>query len=104
MEDLCLSVATLLEIIAATARDTAAASGVNKKHFADRIDYAAQRFSLPNLGSDFRNMRNDLVHGGTLSGTKLANKTVEQCAFAVTEALAWIDDYIHAVLGCARLE
>jgi hypothetical protein len=104
MEDLCLGTATLLEIIAATARDAAMAAGISKKHFNERIDYASQRFSLPRLGSDFRDMRNDLVHEGTLSGTKFQNKTVAECALAVTEALAWIDNYIHAALGLGPVE
>lgn len=104
MEDLCLSTATLLEIIAATARDVAAAGGVNKRYFHDRIDYAAGRFSLSILGSDFRDMRNDLVHEGTLSGNKFANKTVRECGYAATEALAWFDDYVHAALNLGPVE
>jgi hypothetical protein len=99
MEDLCLSTATLLEIIAATAKAVAAAAGMRKTKFADRIDYAAQRFGLPFVSTDFRNMRNDLVHEGTLSGTGFVNKTAADCAIAAAAALEWIDMYMHSALG-----
>lgn len=99
LEDLCLSTATLLEIIAATAEAAAAAVGLQKNKFADRIDYAAQRFGLPSVSTDFRKMRNDLVHEGTLSGTRFANKNADDCAAAAAAALQWIDQYIHAALG-----
>ena len=98
MEDLCLSTSTLLEIIAATARSAAATQGLSKKTFVERIDFAATRYSLPKLPSDFRNMRNDLVHEGTLSATKFVNKSVDDCAAAVTAALGWFDEYLHAAL------
>jgi hypothetical protein len=99
MEDLCLSTATLLEIIAATAKAVAAAAGMRKTTFAERIDYAAQRFGLPFVSTDFRDMRNDLVHEGTLSGTRFANKTADDCAIAAAAALGWIDMYMHCALG-----
>lgn len=104
MEDLCLSTSTLLEIIAATAGSAAAAQGSTKRTFVDRIDFAASRYSLPNLPSDFRNMRNDLVHEGTLSATTFPNKNVEDCAAAVTDALAWFDTYIHAALALGSID
>lgn len=99
MEDLCLSTATLLEIIAATAKAAAAAAGLNKSKYVDRIDYAAHRFGLPLASTDFRDMRNDLVHEGTLSGSRFINKNADDCAVAVAAALEWIDLYIHAALG-----
>ncbi len=99
MEDLCLSTATLLEIIAATAKRVAAAAGTPLNFFSQRIDYAAQRFNLVPVSTDFRDMRNDLVHEGTLSGTKFPNKTDHDCAVAAAAALQWIDEYMHAALG-----
>jgi hypothetical protein len=99
MEDLCLSTATLLEIIAATAERVAKSAGQNLKHFNPRIQYAATRFSLPVVSTDFRNMRNDLVHEGTLSATNFPNKNEADCSKAVAEALDWIDKYMHAALG-----
>ncbi|MGY2048942.1 hypothetical protein [Methylobacterium sp. JK268] len=99
MEDLCLSTATLLEIIAATAKQAAAAAGTPLQYFSQRIDYAANRFNLAPVSTDFRNMRNDLVHEGTLSGTKFRNKTDHDCAIAAAAALQWIDEYMHAAFG-----
>ena len=43
-------------------------------------------------------MRNDLVHEGTLSGTKFPNKASPECAIAAAAGLSWIDDYMHAAL------
>ena len=103
MEDLCLSTATLLEIIAATAKGVAGAAGQSLRTFNPRIQYAATRFSLPNLGADFRNMRNDLVHEGVLSGSNFPNKAEVDCSRAVAEALTWIDQYMHAALNLGQV-
>jgi hypothetical protein len=103
MEDLCLSTATLLEIIAATANRTGTTAGQTLKSFNQRIQFAATRFALPALSADFRNMRNDLVHEGTLSIKSFPNKSNADCAKAVAEALHWIDQYIHAALGLGPL-
>jgi hypothetical protein len=99
LEDLCLSAATLLEIVAATAKVAATSAGLTKITFSERIDYAAQRFAIPTVSSDFRDMRNDLVHEGTLSGTKFQNKTADDCAAAAASALEWIDKYIHSAFN-----
>jgi hypothetical protein len=99
LEDLVLSTTTILEIIAATAKDDAAAQGTILGTFNPRMAHAASRFGLPALSADFRNMRNDLVHEGSLSGTRFPNKTVDDCGRAVAEALDWIDGYLFAALG-----
>ena len=94
-----LSTTTILEIVAATAKDIAAAQGTNLATFNPRMAYAASRFSLPSLPADFRKMRNDLVHEGLLSGTRFPGKTANDCGRAVAEALDWIDEYLFAALG-----
>ncbi len=43
-------------------------------------------------------MRNDLVHEGTLSGTKFPGKDAAACGIAAAEALDWIDGYIFSAL------
>jgi len=103
MEDLCLSTGTLLEIIAATAEREGKVAGQSLMNFNQRIQFAATRFTLPQLSADFRNMRNDLVHEGTLSIKKFPNKSLAECAAAVAEALHWIDQYMHAALGLGSL-
>lgn len=99
LEDLVLSTTTILEIIAATAESISAAQGNKLGSFNLRIAYAASRFSLPPLPSDFRNMRNDLVHEGTLSGTRFSGKNADDCGGAAAEALDWINVYLFAALN-----
>ena len=102
LEDLVLSTTTILEIIAITAKRTAAAQGQAIGSFNARLAFAANRFSLPSLPPDFRNMRNDLVHEGTLSGQNFPHKDVSACGVAVAEALDWIDKYIFAAMGLGK--
>lgn len=99
LEDLTLSTATMLEIIAATAGDHGKTCGKKLKKFVPRINYAADRFGLSHLSQQFRNMRNDLVHEGRLSGSKFPNASKEQCAEVVAEALDWIDQYLCSIFG-----
>ena len=99
LEDLVLSTTTILEIIAATAKGLAAVQGTPAINFNTRMAFAASRFGVPPLPSDFRNMRNDLVHEGTLSGSLFPNKTADDCCLAAAEALEWIDAYLFAALG-----
>ncbi len=100
LEDLVLSAATMLEIFAATAERVSVAAGSGKlQYFTPRIDYAATRYGMTPLGNDFRNMRNDLVHDGHLSGKKFPNKDLAACAAATSEALNWIDEYMHNALN-----
>ena len=94
-----LSTTTILEIIAATAKSLAAAQGNQLGTFNLRIAYAASRFGLPPLPSNFRKMRNDLVHEGTLSGSLFSGKNADDCGVAAAEALDWIDAYLLAALN-----
>lgn len=102
LEDLVLSTTTILEIIAITAKRMAAAQGQTIKDFTPRLAFAAARFNLANLPPDFRHMRNDLVHEGTLSGPKFPNKDAAACGVAIAEALDWIDEYVFSAMGLGR--
>jgi hypothetical protein len=97
LEDLVLSTATMLEIIAATAQREADAAGIKlaRNDFPHRINHAAARYKLPPSPADFRKMRNDLVHEGGLSRSKYSNKTRDDCARTASECLEWIDSYMH---------
>jgi hypothetical protein len=97
LEDLVLSTTTILEIIAATAK-AVAVPGTPTGTFNQRMTFAASRFNLPPLPSDFRNMRNDLIHEGTLSGTSFPGKDASACGVAAAEVLDWIDAYVFAAL------
>lgn len=96
LEGLVLSTTTLLEVIAATAEDSTQRS---LDTFATRIEFAARRFGLRPLNPNFRKMRNDLIHEGTLSGRRLPNATVEDCVALAADTLNWIDLYLHAIFG-----
>jgi hypothetical protein len=102
LEDLILSTGTVLEVIAATAKNTAP-PGSNVGTFNDKVAYAAQRFGIGALPQDFRKMRNDLVHEGVLSASNFPNKDRAACGAAAAEALDWIDEYIFAALGLGQV-
>ena len=99
IEDLALSTTTILEIIAITAKDIGEPLGHQVGSYAQRLTFAASRFALPPVPTGFREMRNDLVHEGTLSGTRFPGKVANDCALATAEALDWIDLYVFAALG-----
>lgn len=98
LEDLVLSTGTVLEVIAATAAASAPA-GADVGTFNKNLAYAASRFGLPALPPRFRRMRNDLVHEGTLSGSKFPSEDRDACGLAAAEALDWIDQYIFKALA-----
>ena len=104
LEDLTLGTATILEIIKTTAKDISisSGSGKGKDSFARWINCAADRLRLPHLPSNFRKMRNDLVHEGRLSGSHFPNKSDADCCEVVAEALSWIDQYLHAIFGLGQ--
>lgn len=63
------------------------------------MNRASSRYGIPPLSYDFVNMRNDLVHEGTLSGTNNNNKSKNDCASIVADVLNWIDEYVLKVLS-----
>lgn len=95
LEDLYLSATTILQIIAATEETKQG----NDLSFLNGVTGAANRFGMAPLSTDFRDMRNDLIHDGTLSGTRFVGKTASQCRAVATDVLNWIDRYLHAALG-----
>jgi hypothetical protein len=60
---------------------------------------ASTRFHLPQLSADYKDMRNSLLHTGTLAGANPPTKTKAQCVQIVADTLNWIDAYIAASLG-----
>ncbi len=95
LEDLYLGASTVLQIIAATEADRQQKKAL---FFYNSITAVAARWSLTRLSEDFKKMRNDLIHEGTLSGSHFSSKSKSNCAAVVTEALNWIDTYLHTVL------
>lgn len=97
LEDLYLSATTILQIIAAT-EETISPIAVQPS-FYKYVTAAAGRHGVPALSQDFKNMRNDLIHDGTLSGSRFPGKTGAQCRAVVTDVMNWIDSYLHAALN-----
>lgn len=96
MEDLYLSATTLLQVIVKT--ESARQNG-KRLYFYPGLTAAATCMAITPLGTDFRDMRNDLVHEGTLSGTNFPGKQKADCARVVAETLNWFDAYMHVALG-----
>ena len=60
---------------------------------------ASTRYSLTALGTDYKNMRNDIVHEGVLSGSNFPNKSKSQCATVIADTLNWLDAYALGVIN-----
>lgn len=99
LEDLYLSATTVLQTIAATEMRKLPIPKKMKPSFFKYVTAAANRYGLPVLSHDFKAMRNDLIHDGTLSGKTFSGKTAEDCRAVAVDVLNWIDHYLHAALG-----
>lgn len=97
LEDLYLSATTVLQTIAATEKRKAPIA--HRPSFYKYVRAAAVRYGLPVLSHDFKDMRNDLIHDGTLSGTTFQNKSADDGRAVAIVVLNWIDRYLHAALG-----
>jgi hypothetical protein len=53
---------------------------------------------LSPLGSDYKAMRNDIVHEG-VSGSNFRGKSKADCAIVIADTLNWIDNYVLTALG-----
>jgi hypothetical protein len=96
MEDLYLSLSTLLQVIVAT---EAAQQGKKKLDFYPGVEDAANRMGIRTLSDDFKKMRNELIHDGQLIGTRFPGPDKEACAEVVADVLNWFDEYMHIALG-----
>lgn len=94
-EDLYLSATTLLQIVAATEE---ANQGKDLSYF-NGVTGAAKRVGIRTLSPDFKDMRNNLVHEGKLTGGKFKGSSLIDCAEVAADVLNWFDEYVHAVLG-----
>lgn len=94
LEDLYLSATTILQVVAATEEGRQGAS----LSFRQGVTDASARFGVA-PAADFKNMRNDLVHDGTLSGSRHPGKSADDCRAVAAGVLDWIDRYLHAALN-----
>ena len=96
LEDFYLSGTTILQIVAATEESRCPIT--HNPSFYKYLTAAANRHGLPALSHDVIEMRNDLVHDGSLSGSRFQNKNVQDCGVVAAEVLNWIDIYLHTAL------
>lgn len=54
------------------------------------------------FGENFKKIRNNLIHKGTLSGENFKNKSKLVCASVIAETLNWIDLYVIKVLNISN--
>jgi hypothetical protein len=96
LEDLYLSAGVQMDIV--KQRERASTGNSSLTYFQGMLS-ASTRYSLSPLGSDYKNMRNDIVHEGILSGNNFPGKSKSECAEVVAETLNWLDAYVLAVIG-----
>jgi len=99
LEDLFLSIGVQMDIIK---QCEIAVTGKKLAYYAGMLS-ASSRYGIQPLANDYKNMRNDIVHEGVLSGSNFKSKNKEQCAEIVAASLNWIDEYVCAVLGLNAL-
>lgn len=95
MEDLFLSVGVQMDIVK---QCEIVATGAQLTYY-QGMNAASQRFGLASLGTDYKAMRNDIVHEGVLTGSNFPGRTKEQCADVIADTLNWIDRYVAAALS-----
>lgn len=99
LEDLFLAIGVQMDIVK---QCEIARTGFSKNYF-QGMESASTHYGIPMLGSDYKNMRNDIVHSGKLSDRNFPNKGKNDCAMVIAETLNWIDKYVCAVLGISSL-
>jgi hypothetical protein len=95
-EDFYLSATTLLQIIAATEEHI---TGNSNLSYLAAVQSASQRVGITSLTRDFKDMRNNLIHGGKLLGGTFAGTDVEACSVVAADVMNWFDEYVHAVMN-----
>jgi hypothetical protein len=96
LEDIYLSVGVQMDVIKQQERAVTGKGGLT---YFQGMTSASTRYALNPLGKDYKNMRNDIVHEGVLSGAKFAGKSKAQCADVVADTLNWLDRYVLSVVG-----
>lgn len=101
LEDMYLSATTLLQVIAAT---EGKASGKKDLSYFEAITAASKRYDIPPLDRAFKDMRNALIHEGSVVAGAFLGKTRGECATVVADVLNWFDQYVHAALKLGAIE
>lgn len=95
LEDIYLSAGVQMDVIKQVER---AVSSKPKLTYFEGMQSASRRYGLTPLGHDYKNMRNDIVHEGRLSGSNFPNQSKNNCAEVISSTLNRIDLYVIRVL------
>lgn len=96
LEDIYLSVGVQMDIVKQCERKSTGTPGLT---YFQGMSSASSRYGLSPLGSDYKNMRNDIVHEGVLSGSNFGGKSKAECSAVIADTLNWLDQYVLSVLG-----
>jgi len=99
LEDIYLSAGVQMDIIKQHER---VVSGNSQLTYMQGMTSASSRYGLTPLGQDYKNMRNDIVHEGVLSGSNFRGRSKAQCADVLADTLNWLDQYVLSVLDLAK--
>ena len=94
LENLFLSVCTILEIIKQCERRRTGNAGL---HFYDAIESISNHLGLTVLSRDWINMRNDLIHEGHMSKVRFPGKSKWDCIEVCENVMGWLDDFFHEI-------
>lgn len=94
-EDFYLSATTLLQIIAAAEQHIAG----TRMYYLQAIQSASVRANISALSSEFKDMRNNLIHEGKLLGGRFTGRDILSCSAVAADLMNWFDEYVHSVLN-----
>lgn len=120
LEDLYLSATTLLQVIVATQNQLEGRlTREAELDFYPGVIAASTRANITQPSENFKNMRNELIHDGRLSGKRFKGRDVADpahaeaaaevrdragCAEVAAEVLNWFDSYIFSVFQLGHHE
>jgi hypothetical protein len=98
LENMFLSACTILELLKQSERRRTSSPNM---YFYDAIVSLSTHHGLTVLSSDWKNMRNDLVHEGQLSKNHFPGKSKADCIAVCEDVMDWIDQFMFKVHGIA---
>ncbi|SHK89123.1 hypothetical protein SAMN02745216_04257 [Desulfatibacillum alkenivorans DSM 16219] len=100
MEDLFLSIGVQMDIV----KQCEIVACDRSLTYYDGMVSASTRYGIAPISDDYKKMRNDIVHYGSLSSRNFANKNKEECSVVIADSLNWIDKYVSSILGITPKE
>lgn len=98
LENMFLSACTILELLKQSERRR---TGNPNMYFYNAISSLSTHYGLTVLSTDWKDMRNDLVHEGQLSKNHFPGKSKADCIAVCEDVMDWIDQFMFKVHGIA---